>query len=430
MITKDQDKPSGGVPPGAGEEAPEEDFAALLAASEADNRHGKRSTVGESVHGRVIALGQTTAFVAIGGKGEAVIDLAEFRDADSGEVRLAVGDQVEATVVDDGSRSGAVVLKRMLGRGGHVPAELEQAFAHGIPIEGVVTGENKGGFDVQIGGARAFCPGSQIDLRRGERVPGSQYVGQRLQFRVTKLDAGGRNVVVSRRDLLEEELAAHAAATWERLEVGAVVHGTVTSLRDFGAFVDLGGVEGLIHVSELGHGRVQHPSEVLTPGQAVEVQVVKLGPAPTADTTAAGRRQVGLSLKALAPDPWTTAAERFRVGTTVRGVVRRLEPFGAFVQIAPGLDGLVHVSKLALDRHVSHPRQVVSIGQEVEVTVLNVDPVKRRMSLSIVEQARQARDSEGAAQRAEEHEAVAQANQGATLGTLADLLGASRRKPR
>jgi small subunit ribosomal protein S1 len=400
----------------------ENDFAALFAASEAAGAQRQQITVGELVRGRVMAIGQATAFVAIGGKGEATIDLAEFRDPASGALTLAIGDQLEATVLDDGSESGAIVLKRTLGRGGHIPAELEQAMAHRIPIEGLVTGENKGGFEVQIGGVHAFCPGSQIDRRRpGERVPAAQYIGQRFLFRVNKIESGGRNVVVSRRELLEEDAAVQAAQTWEKLHVGAVVQGTVTNIREFGAFVDLGGVEGLIHISELGYGRVNHPSEVLQVGQVVEAQVLKIEEAGT------GRRQVGLSMKALAADPWSTARERFPVGTTVRGTVRRVEAFGAFVEITPGLDGLAHISKLTLDRRLSHARQAVNVGEEVEVTVLAVDPEKRRVSLSMVEHAREARDAAVAAERAEEHATVAQANQRQTLGTFADLLAASKK---
>jgi small subunit ribosomal protein S1 len=400
----------------------ENDFAALFAASEAAGAQRQQITVGELVRGRVMAIGQATAFVAIGGKGEATIDLAEFRDPASGALTLAIGDQLEATVLDDGSESGAIVLKRTLGRGGHIPAELEQAMAHRIPIEGLVTGENKGGFEVQIGGVHAFCPGSQIDRRRpGERVPAAQYIGQRFLFRVNKIESGGRNVVVSRRELLEEDAAVQAAQTWEKLHVGAVVQGTVTNIREFGAFVDLGGVEGLIHISELGYGRVNHPSEVLQVGQVVESQVLKIEEAGT------GRRQVGLSMKALAADPWSTVRERFPVGTTVRGTVRRVEAFGAFVEITPGLDGLAHISKLTLDRRLSHARQAVNVGQEVEVTVLAVDPEKRRISLSMIEHAREARDAAVAAERAEEHATVAQANQRQNLGTFADLLAASKK---
>ncbi|MCK6556659.1 S1 RNA-binding domain-containing protein [Candidatus Binatia bacterium] len=393
-----------------------DDFAALLAASEANER--QRVAAGDVVRGRVIALGAGTAFVEIGGKGEAVIDLTEFRDPTGGEAHLAIGDEVEATVVDDGRTSGTIVLKRTVGRGGHVPGELEQAMAHGIAVEGLVTGENKGGFEVQIGPVRAFCPGSQIDRRRGEAAA---YIGQRLRFRVTRIDAGGRNIVVSRRVLLEDEAAEQAAATWERIHVGAVLEGRISSVQDYGAFVDLGEVEGLIHVSEIGYGRVGHPSEVLRSGQSVVVKVLKVEPAPEG-----GRSRVALSMRALEDDPWATAGERFPAGATVPGIVRRLENFGAFVEIAPGLDGLVHVSKLALDRRVSHPRQVVAVGDRVEVTVLAVDPGQRRLTLSMVEQARRERDTQEASARAEEQAAVDGMNRKHSLGTFGDLLAASK----
>jgi small subunit ribosomal protein S1 len=403
-------------------DADDEDFASLLAASERTQRRERRPTAGDVVRGRVIAVGSSTAFVAVGGKAEAAIDLGEFRDPETGVVQLREGDEIEATVVDDGSRSGSIILKRVAGRGGHVPGELEQAFAHGIAIEGLVTGENKGGYDVQIGSVRAFCPGSQIDRRR---VAGVQYVGQRLHFRITKLDAGGRNVVVSRRQLLDEEAAARAATVWTELHVGAIVTGTVTSLRDFGAFVDLGGVEGLVHVSELGHARAAHPSDVLAVGQRVEAKVVKLEPDP-----GGGRGRVGLSLRALAPDPWTTVAERFPVGASVAGIVRRLEQFGAFVELAPGIDGLVHVSRLALDRRVSHPRQLVAVGDRVEVTVMEIDPAKRRIGLSMVERARQTKEAADADEQRHTEEVMAQSSAASSLGTLAELLSRSAKPKR
>jgi len=394
-----------------------EDFAAMLAASEA--QAAQRPAVGETVRGRVIALGGSSAFVEIGGKGEAVIDLAEFLDPETGAPALAIGDQVEATVVDDGRTSGTVVLKRMVGRGGHVPGELEQALAHGIAVEGVVTGEVKGGFQVQFGAVRAFCPGSQIDRRRGEPA---EYVGQRLQFRITKIESGGRNVVVSRRQLLDEEAQRQAVETWERLQVGNVMQGRVTSVRDFGAFVDLGGVEGMIHISEIAHGRVAHPSELLQPEQVVEVKVLKVEAAE-----GGGRARVALSLRALAPDPWDGVRERFPVGATVPGIVRRLENFGAFVELAPGLDGLVHVSKMALDRRVAHPRQVVSIGDSVQVTIQAVDPAQRRIGLSMVEAARRDRDAQETSARRETESTLGEMNAQRSLGTFADLLAASKR---
>jgi small subunit ribosomal protein S1 len=394
--------------------APEEDFAALFAASEAKTTTERRVRTGDTVRGRVVAIGNETAFVAIGGKSEAVISLAEFRDPETGALTIAVDDKLEATVTDDGSRSGSIVLKKTFGRGGHVPGELEQALAHGIAVEGLVTGQNKGGFDVQVIGQRAFCPASQIDNRR--RDP-AEYVGQRFRFRVTKIEGNGRNIVVSRRSLLEEEAAKLAETTWERLRVGATVQGTVTSIRDFGAFVDLGGVEGLIHVSELGYGRPTHPSDMLEVGQTVEAQVVKIEPDPKS-----GQKRVGLSLRALATDPWTTVAEQFPTGSTVRGKVRKLEPFGAFVELAPGIDGLVHVSRMVADRRISHAKQAASIGDEVEVTVLSVEPETRRIALSMVEGARREQEAAARSERDEQSAAIAKVNQTRGLGTFGELL--------
>jgi len=397
----------------------EEDFAALFAASEQAKPRERAIKAGDVVRGRVIAVGATSAFVAVGAKAEAAIDLNEFRDPETGAVTLKVGDELEATVVDDGTRSGSLVLKRVAGRGGHVPGELEQAFAAGIPIEGLVAGENKGGFDVQLGSVRAFCPASQMDRRRGEPA---QYLGQRFRFRITKLEANGRNIVVSRRQLLEDEAAAQAATTWADLREGAVVAGTVTSLREFGAFVDLGGVEGLIHVSELGHVRVTNPADVLQVGQRVEAKVVKLERG-----AGGGPGRIGLSLRALAPDPWDTVRERFPVGTTSRGVVRRLEQFGAFVELAPGIDGLVHISRMVLERRIAHPRQVVSIDDEVDVTGVEIDTDKRRIGLSMVESAKRAKDAAEADERRDTEAHLAKPGEDQKLGSFADLLAKTRR---
>ncbi len=402
----------------------EEDFSTLFAASEGQTKP-QTIAVGDLVSGKVIAVSQSSVFVAIGDKGEATIDAAELRDPATGELRVAVGDEIEATVVDDGSRSGSPILRRAMGRSGNSAAELEQAVAHELPIEGIVTAEIKGGFDVQIGTARAFCPGSQIDRRAGgERIAGSEYVGRRLLFRVTRVEQGGRNIVVSRRALLEAEAAAAAARAWERIRVGAVLTGTVSSVLDFGVFVDLGGVEGMIHVSELSYSRLEHPRDVAAVGQPVKVQVVKVD-----DTTdSRGRRRIGLSLKALAANPWSTVAERFPVGASASGTVRRLEAFGAFVEIAPGVEGLVHISKITPDRRLAHARQALDVGQVVDVTVLAADPPQRRLSLSMIERGERQRDAEEHAERDEERRALAQLAQPRSLGTFADLLAAAAKK--
>jgi small subunit ribosomal protein S1 len=400
----------------------EDDFAAMFAASEKTEAKRRKVAAGDRVSGRVVAVGADRAFVDIGAKAEAAIDLVEFRDPGTGELRIAVGDQLEATVTDDGARSGTIVLKRTLGRGGQTPGELEQAFQHGLAVEGVVTGQNKGGYDVQVAGVRAFCPGSQIDLRRG--ADPASYVGQRLRFRVTKLEPNGRNIVVARRPLLEDEAAEQAKTTWTRLHVGAVVSGTVTSVRDFGAFVDLGGIDGLIHVSELGHDRSAQAADVLTVGQTVEAQVTKIEGDPTS-----GKARIGLSLRALAPDPWQEVTTRFPVGSTVSGTVRKLEAFGAFVELAPGIDGLVHVSKLTTTRRVSHPRQVVDVGDSVDVTIVSIDVEKRRIGLSMVEQQRRADEAAEADERRDTEAVLARSNSSAStsLGTFGDLLSRSKK---
>ena len=331
----------------------DEDFAALLAASERTQTRERRMAAGDVVRGRVIAVGASTAFVAVGGKAEAAIDLGEFRDPATGEVRLAEGDEIEATVVDDGSRSGSIVLKRVAGRGGHVPGELEQAFAHGIAVEGLVTGENKGGFDVQIGERARLLPG--LADRPAPRRAGAQYVGQRFRFRITKLEAGGRNVVVSRRQLLEEEAAAQAAATWARAPRGRRRRGhrhLDARLRRLRRSRRHRGADPRERARPRPRRRIRPRS--CRSASTVEAQVVKLEP----DAERRPRPRRALAARARARSVERRSRERFPVGTTVRGVVRRLEQFGAFVELAPGIDGLVHVSRMALDRRVSHPRQV------------------------------------------------------------------------
>jgi small subunit ribosomal protein S1 len=323
--------------------------------------------------------------VDLGAKSEGMVDLAELRDPD-GKLTVAVGDELDATVVETEGEAGCVVLRRRLGRGPEARAELEQAHAHGIPVEGVVSAVIKGGLEVQVAGVRAFCPISQVELRFVEDA--SAYVGQRLTFRITRYEpSGGQrgpNVVVSRRAILEEEARVRAAETRARLAVGAVVEGTVSSLKDYGAFVDLGGLEGLLHVSEIGFARVAHPKEVLAVGQRVSVQILKIERSSEPERP----EKISLSLKSLERDPWLDAAERFPEGARVSGRVARLEPFGAFVELAPGVEGLVHASELGGDR----PNK----GQQVVVTVLGVDVEKRRISLSM---ARTADDADADAPR-------------------------------
>lgn len=390
-----------------------DDFAALLAEYDAPNRK-TRPKVGDLVRGTVISVGKDAVFVDLGGKAEGVLDREQVTNRD-GALTVAVGDAVEARVVDD--RGGALALKvRMGGRGPEARAELVQAAELGLPVEGVVTEVVKGGLSVDVAGVRGFVPASQVDLRFVEDL--APFVGQKLTFRVTRYEPGPRgNLVLSRRALLEAERAERAEKTRGTLVVGAVVRGVVTAFKPFGAFVDVGGIEGMLHVSELGFARVGHPEEVLSIGQEVEVQVIKVEPAEDARK---GMR-IGLSLKALAEDPWRQAVAHLVEGATVKGTITRLQQFGAFVEIAPGLEGLVHISELGAGRRINHPKEVVKVGDDVEVTVLAIDPDKRRLSLSM-----------GAKERAEEAAAAehgrVMAQAPAKLGTLGDLLAKATKK--
>lgn len=359
-----------------------QDFGAALEEFEQQGGGGSPAgepQIGETVSGKVLSIGDDAALVDLGGKAEAVVPLDGLKD-ESGQVTVVVGDQVEGTVAATDPETGGAVVRAKPARGPQIKEELRQAHLHGIPVEGTVTGLNKGGIEVKIAGQRGFCPLSQLDLRYVEDP--ARFVGQRLAFRILRLeeDPKGRrpNIVLSRRAILENEAQSKAAETRERLKPGAVLTGRVTSLATYGAFVDLGGLEGLLHVSELSHTRVEHPQEVLQVGQEVEVQVIKV-------ETRDGRQpeRISLSLRALAADPWKEAAGRFPDGTRVQGKVVRLETFGAFVELSPGVEGLVHVSELGAGRRVSHPREVVKPGQQVEVTVLGVDRQRKRISLSM-----------------------------------------------
>ncbi len=413
-----------------------EDFAALLAEFEREAgapKRGRGPRPGTTVKGRIVSIGAEAVFVDLGGKSEGTIAITEVRDAETGKLTVAEGEEIEAVVVENDENG--VVLRRQIGRGAGQRGELAQAFEHGIPVEGLVTAVNKGGVEVTVAGGRAFCPISQLDLRHVEDA--APFIGQRLLFRITRYEPGTRgrdNVVVSRRALLEDEQREKAVATRALLKPGAVLRGTVASLKDYGAFIDLGGLEGMLHVSEIGFARVGHPKEVLSVGQSVEVQVLRIeksdDPPRRGGTALPGRpfaggaepsqgsaqkrkpEKIALSLKSLEKDPWVDAVERFPEGSRVPGKVARVETFGAFVELAPGIEGLVHVSELG--KNVKHARQAVKPGDPVEVTVLGVDRERRRISLSL-----------GGAATGEPGETYVPPAPPQRLGTFGDLLKGS-----
>jgi small subunit ribosomal protein S1 len=393
----------------------DEDFAAMFAAEEA--RAGKaarkRPRPGDQVAGRVISIGKEAVFVDLGGKAEGLIHRGEVTDKD-GKLVVAVGDTVEARVVDDAG--GAITLRVKITRGPEARAELVQAAELGIPVDGTITEVVKGGVVVDVAGVRGFCPASQLDARFVEDL--AVFVGRRHTFQITRYEPGPRgNLVLSRRALVEAENEKRAAATRAMLVVGATIEGVVVGFKPFGAFVDLGGVEGMLHVSELSHTRVARPEDVLAIGQKVTVQILKIEAPERGDKGDRKGERIALSLKAMAADPWLDATKHLAEGMHVTGVVTRLQPFGAFVEIAPGVEGLVHVSELGAGKRVNHPREVVAVGQTVQAAVLAIDVDKRRLSLSL---AAAARDQATAADAAAVAHVQAQAPQ--KLGTFADLL--------
>ena len=349
----------------------------MLAASEKHEAPVRRVRVGEKVTGTIFQLGADTAFVSLGGRSEAMIELRELKD-EEGILRLGVGDTIEAYVLEAGARG--TLLTRTLSKGSASLAMLAEARTSGIPVEGLVLAVNKGGFEVAVGEARAFVPMSQMDLRFVDKP--DQFIGERLKFRVTELRE--RKVVLSRRALLEEEQKALAAETRAKLEVGRVLRGRVTAVREFGAFVDLGGIEGLVPVAEMSHARVGRPSDVCKVGDEVEVEVLRIEPPqPTSPDKAKHKERITLSMRARQEDPWEAAAAAIHDGDRLSGKVVRLQPFGAFVELRPGVDGLIHISALS-DRRISHPRDAVSVGDEVTVQVEKIDTAEKRVGLRLV----------------------------------------------
>ena len=396
-----------------------EDFAALFNEFEQQqSSSGRREPkVGDKVTGKVLSIRGDSVFIDLGAKTEGVIERQELLGED-GELSVAVGDGIDSLVSGKDPDSGVLLLGHQQAKRMHGEEALRRAFEDGSPVEGHISGTTKGGLEVEISGARAFCPASQIDIRFVEDL--EEFVGQRLAFRITKLEGGRHlNLVLSRRALLEEEQRAKAEETRARLEVGAVLPGRVSSLKDFGAFIDLGGIEGMVHVSELSFGRVKHPSEMLTVGQQVEVAVLRI---EKSDNPRQGER-IALSLRALEKDPWQDVLVEFPVGAQVSGSVSRLQPFGAFIELAPGIDGLVHISELGAGKRVNHPQEVLSEGQQVQATVLSVDPEKKRIGLSLKQQ-----DGETAEVPAERRTAADYAKPKQGFGTLGDLLKESMAK--
>lgn len=390
-----------------------EDFASLLEEFE-NSVPQKGPKVGDQVTGPIITMNNEYAFVGLGGKAEGVIELEQLRDMD-GALTKEVGEQVTARVVS--LKGGSIQLACKVGQGPNAIDEYSAAFEHQMPVEGMVKESNKGGFTISLSGARAFCPISQIDNKFVE-VP-DEYIGKKFEFLITKLEMGRGDridIVVSRRALLDKENAHLAKELRQQLKVGSVLKGTVSTIKPYGAFVDLGGLEGMIHVSELSQSRVSDPNEVLKVGDKVEVMVQRIDPSPDGKKS----ERIALSLKALEKSPWDDAMDRFPVGSKFKGTVVRLQPFGAFVEIDKGLEGLVHISELGAKKRIHHPRDVVAVGDEVLATILRVDPGNQRLALTL----KDADDADGAMALDIAMHQDKSNKQG--LGTLGDLLAKSK----
>ncbi|RAL20776.1 30S ribosomal protein S1 [Lujinxingia litoralis] len=349
-----------------------DDFAAMFEGHQAATPSRKRFDVGDQIEGTVITVGSSSIFVQIGANQEGVAERAAYED-DEGNVTLVPGQTYSFYVL---GFKGGIQLGKELGAGRQGLVAVETAHDTGLPISGRVTGTNKGGFEVDLAGVEAFCPISQIELGFTEEP--DAHVGQTYSFKVQEVRDGGRTVVVSRRALLEEQQKEAREETLKTLEVGQVLDGIITRVADFGAFVDIGGLEGLVHVSELSHTFFDHPTDLVKVGQEVKVEVLSIEE-PVRNKPI----RIGLSMKATEQDPWLDVNEKFSVGSRVLGRVVRIAPFGAFVEIAPGVEGLVHVSQMSWERHVANPADVVTVGEEVSVEVQDIDLLRRRIGLSM-----------------------------------------------
>jgi small subunit ribosomal protein S1 len=382
----------------------EESFAEMFEKSL--KKQGKLEP-GQMVEAEIVKISPEWVFLDLGGKGEGYLDRKELVD-ESGAVSVKEGDTLRAYFVS--SQNNEMHFTTKIGSGPGKQSQIEDAYRNKIPVEGTLIKEMKGGFEVRIGGSvRAFCPFSQTGFRRDENQ--AEYMGRSLSFMVIEYGESGRNIVLSRRPILDEEKRTKKEELRARLAEGMKIKGKVTSIQSFGAFVDIGGIEGLLPISEISYSRTEKVSDILAKGQDVEVIIKKL------DWDA---NRFSFSLKDTLPDPWDAVVEAYPVGSYHPGTVSRLAPFGAFVTLREGIDGLIHISKLGAGKRISHPREVVKEGQSVEVKVEAVDRAARKLSLSLAEISRAAEEE---AQTVKDYKQQSADDQ-QTMGSLGDLLKA------
>ncbi len=345
----------------------EESFAELF---EKSSKQAVRCAPGQKIKAKIVSISGDLVFIDLGDKSEGAINLAEFNDKD-GNIQIKAGDEFDAfyVSVENGIRKFTTLIR---GYSAVSLRNIQDAFEAEIPVQGEIKREVKGGFEVLVGEVRCFCPFSQIDLKGGRE--GGVYLGRTFSFKVIEYEENGRNIILSRRVLLEKEKEEKIEKLRETLKVGMEVTGTIRSVMNFGAFIDLDGVEGLIPASELSWARNERPSDILSPGQQVTVKILSLD---------WEHSKLSLSLKAMEPDPWTLVSDRYSEGSRVSGKVVRLAPFGAFVNLEPGIDGLIHISNLGAGRKINHPKEVLEPGQIIETYVLSIDTENRKIALSV-----------------------------------------------
>lgn len=332
----------------------------------------KELSPGEKIDAIVVDITQDSIFLDVGGKSEGFVDRKELED-EEGNISVKTGDSLAVYFLS--TARNEMLFTTKIGGSSSSRAHLEEAYRSSIPIEGLVKKEIKGGFEVTVAGnIRAFCPFSHMELKRISEP--DMYIGQQLLFKITKYGEGGRNIVLSRRLVLEEERAEKRESLKDAIQEGMTVKGTITSIREFGAFVDIDdAIEGLIPASEIGWSRTENIKDVLSEGQDVEVVIMKLD---------WENDRFSFSLKQALPDPWLTVSQKAPVGSLQSGKVVRLAKFGAFVNIADGIDGLIHISKLGGGRRINHPKEVLEEGQSVDVKIDDIDAEQKRISLSMV----------------------------------------------
>lgn len=346
----------------------EESFADMF---EKSFKKQERLSPGQMIESMIVKISGEWIFLDMGGKGEGYLDRKELVDAE-GKLTVKEGDKVRVYFVNTSNNEMHFTTK--IGSGPGKQSQFEDAWKNGLPVDGHVVKEMKGGFEIKLGGTtRAFCPFSQMGVRRDEKQ--ADYVGKTLPFKIIEFAENGRNIVLSRRPLLDEEKRVKKQAWRETLQEGAKLRGTVTSIQSFGAFIDIGGLEGLLPISEIAWTRTEKVSDILSVGQQVDVIVKKID---------WEKDRFSFSLKDALPDPWEQVVNTYPVGSYHTGTVSRLATFGAFVTLAEGLDGLVHISKLGGgDKRIAHPREVVKEGQVIEVRIEAVDRANRKLSLSL-----------------------------------------------